>query len=68
MLIATSLSHLLFSTGILGYAWFSFEQDWAAGTTSAMYNTNSDGSMTALGKYYASVTPENIFGDQSIKF
>jgi len=51
---------------ILGYAWFSFKQNWAAGTSSALYDT--DGVITPLGEYYASVTPENIFGDQSIQY
>ena len=49
---------------IAGYAWFSFSASSAAGTSSALFN--ADGSLTALGRFYASVTTENPEGDQSI--
>ena len=49
---------------IAGYAWFPFEKTSPVGHTSALFE--SDGQLTTLGKYYASVTPENIYGDQSI--
>ena len=50
---------------IAGYAWFSFEQHEAVGTSSALFD--KDGKLTVLGRYYASVTPSNPDGDQSIK-
>ena len=50
---------------IAGYAWFPFDIDRAHGWTSALFD--EDGQMTALGRYYASVTTENPSGDQSIQ-
>jgi hypothetical protein len=50
---------------IAGYAWFSFKQTNAAGTSSALYDL--DGKLTALGQFYASVTTENPAGDQLIE-
>jgi hypothetical protein len=50
---------------ILGYAWFSFEMDSPQGTSSALFD--ADNKLTALGRYYRSVTPENPDGDQSIQ-
>ena len=50
---------------IAGYAWFSFGRDSAAGASSAL--VERDGSLTACGRYYRSVTNENPQGDQSIK-
>jgi len=49
---------------IAGYAWFPFNQSSPPGHTSALFDLN--GQLTALGRYYASVTPDNIYGDQSI--
>lgn len=49
---------------IAGYAWFPFTSAWPAGAPSALYN--DDGSMTPLGEFYASVTNDNPYGDQSI--
>jgi hypothetical protein len=49
---------------IEGYAWFSFEQSFAAGTSSALFDLNGD--QTTIGKFYASVTTDNPAGDQSI--
>ena len=49
---------------IAGYAWFPFDKTSPQGHTSALFEL--DGQLTPLGKYYASVTPENIYGDQSI--
>lgn len=50
---------------IVAYSWFPFSVDQAAGTCSALFDRN--GKMTALGRYYASVTNENPQGDQSIQ-
>ena len=50
---------------IAGYAWFSFNIDSPQGTSSALFD--NDGNLTACGRYYKSVTPENPMGDQSIK-
>ena len=50
---------------IVGYAWFSFGIHSPQGYTSALFF--EDGSLTALGRYYASVTPGNPAGDQSIQ-
>jgi hypothetical protein len=50
---------------IAGYAWFSFGINRSQGYTSALFF--EDGSLTALGRYYASITTENPSGDQSIK-
>ena len=49
---------------IAGYAWFSFHTDRAPGVTSALYD--AEGEMTALGRYYASVTRDKPDGDQRI--
>lgn len=49
---------------VMGYAWFPFDLDSPVGTCSALLNRN--GKLTTLGKYYASVTTENILGDRSI--
>lgn len=49
---------------IIAYAWFPFRTDQPQGVTSALYY--NDGSLTALGKYYASVTTVNPEGDQNI--
>lgn len=51
---------------VAGYAWFSFGQNHPNGHSSALFNAN--GHLTKLGQYYASVTPDNIYGDQSIAF
>jgi hypothetical protein len=50
---------------IIGYAWFSFGMHQSQGYTSALID--DDGQLTALGKYYVSVTKDNPSGDQSIK-
>ena len=50
---------------IAGYAWFSFGIDSPVGYTSSLFY--ADGSLTALGRYYASITSKNPKGDQSIK-
>jgi hypothetical protein len=49
---------------ILGYAWFSFQPDSAPGAPSALFD--NDGKLTACGRYYKSVTPQNPKGDQTI--
>ena len=51
---------------IAGYAWFSFEYNQAVGTSSALFDRA--GNLTPLGRFYASVTPENPSGDQSITY
>jgi hypothetical protein len=50
---------------ISGYAWFPFSIDSLVGTSSALFD--KDGNLTAVGKYYQSITPENPSGDQSIQ-
>jgi hypothetical protein len=49
---------------IAGYSWFSFKQTSAVGAPSALFD--EDGTITVLGEYYASITTENILGDQTI--
>jgi hypothetical protein len=49
---------------IAGYAWFSFNIDSPPGTSSALFDLK--GNLTACGKFYRSVTPQNPKGDQSI--
>ena len=50
---------------IAGYAWFSFSPDKIQGISSALFD--KEDKLTACGKFYASVTPKNPDGDQSIK-
>jgi hypothetical protein len=50
---------------IAGYAWFPFSIESPHGTCSALFDT--DNNLTALGRYYRSVTPENPDGDQTIE-
>jgi len=50
---------------ILGYAWFSFKPDSAPGAPSALFD--KAGNLTACGRYYKSVTPQDPKGDQTIK-
>ena len=49
---------------VAGYAWFSFEHNESFGHTSSLFDKNGD--LTALGRYYQSVTTQNPDGDQSI--
>jgi hypothetical protein len=50
---------------IFGYSWFSFSAESPQGTCSALFET--DGSITALGRYYASVNNSHPQGDTSIR-
>jgi hypothetical protein len=50
---------------IAGYAWFSFDENEAVGTSSALFD--HEGNLTDLGRFYQSVTNENPFGDQLIR-
>lgn len=50
---------------IAGYSWFSFNIDAPQGTSSALFD--EAGNLTALGRYYQSVTEKNPQGDQSIQ-
>gem|GEM_PF-409011 len=50
---------------IAGYAWFPFKATSPHGTSAALFDT--EGNLTALGRYYRSVTPENPDGDQMIE-
>jgi len=50
---------------IAGYAWFPFNIDSPHGTCSALFD--ADNNLTALGRYYRSINPENPDGDQTIK-
>lgn len=50
---------------IAGYAWFSFKPWDPHGTSSALFK--EDHTLNALGRFYASVTTENPYGDISIQ-
>ncbi|QOV89893.1 glycosyl hydrolase [Humisphaera borealis] len=50
---------------IAGYAWFPFEADSPQGTSSALFDAKDK--LTALGRFYRSVTPENPDGDRTIR-
>lgn len=50
---------------IAGYAWFPYSMDRPQGFPSALFDMK--GELTALGRYYASVTTGNPRGDQSIQ-
>ena len=50
---------------IAGYAWFSFEPNEPHGHTSSLFKQNGD--LSALGRFYQSVTIQNPNGDQSIQ-
>lgn len=49
---------------IAGYAWFSFQQSRAVGTSSALFD--NQGELTTVGRYYQSVRKDRRKGDQSI--
>ena len=49
---------------IVGYAWFSFEATHPAGTNSALFTEN--GTLTTLGKFYASVRTNRPRGNRNI--
>jgi hypothetical protein len=49
---------------IVGYSWYSFKDTFPAGSTSALFD--SQGSLTPLGLFYASVSPDSPQGDQTI--
>jgi Glycosyl hydrolase catalytic core len=51
---------------VAGYAWFSFMPSVPAGTTSSLFRDATGDELTPLGRFYASVTSQNILGDQSI--
>lgn len=51
---------------IAGYAWFPFKPSFAPGTSSALFDDDRSETLTPLGAFYASVTPSNPDGDQSI--
>ncbi|HEX8916725.1 MAG TPA: glycosyl hydrolase [Humisphaera sp.] len=50
---------------IAGYAWFPFKHDSPQGTSSALFDAKNE--LTALGRFYRSVTPEKPDGDQTIR-
>lgn len=50
---------------IAGYAWFPFDIESPEGTSSALFD--ADDNLTALGRYYRSITPENPDGDLTIE-
>lgn len=50
---------------IAGYAWFPFREGSEVGKVSVLFD--ADGNLNALGRYYASITPENPDGDQTIQ-
>jgi hypothetical protein len=49
---------------IAGYAWFPYKVESPHGTSSALFDAK--GELTAVGRFYRSVTPENPDGDQTI--
>lgn len=49
---------------IYGYAWFPFSPTFPAGASSALFDIN--GNLTAVGKFYSSVTTGNKWGNQNI--
>lgn len=49
---------------IHGYAWFSFAFNDPVGVSSSLFTL--DGQLTKCGEYYASISNENIYGNQSI--
>ena len=49
---------------IAAYAWFPYDATCSQGTCSSLFD--QDGQLTGLGRYYASVTPENPEGNQDI--
>jgi Glycosyl hydrolase catalytic core len=53
---------------VAGYAWFDYSllPTDAVGTTSALYDGITSLELTALGRFYASVTTSNPMGNQSI--
>jgi Glycosyl hydrolase catalytic core len=51
---------------VAGYAWFSFMPSVPAGSTSSLFRDETSDELTPLGQFYASVTTQNIKGDQSI--
>lgn len=50
---------------ITGYSWFPFGVTSRVGSTAALFDLN--GTLTEVGEYYSSVTPDNPDGDQSIE-
>lgn len=51
---------------VAGYAWFAFNPSFGAGSSSALFDGDNSVNLTPLGRYYASVTPSNPDGDQTI--
>ena len=49
---------------IAGYAWFSFEPHEPHGHTSSLFDKS--GNLSALGRFYRSVSTDSPNGDQSI--
>lgn len=52
------------TTWVMGYAWFSFGQSRAVGTSSALFD--EQGQLTMCGRFYASVTTDSPGGDGTI--
>jgi Glycosyl hydrolase catalytic core len=51
---------------VAGYSWFSFMSNVSAGTTSSLFHDETSDELTPLGQFYASVTTQNVMGDQTI--
>ena len=49
---------------ILSYSWFAFDNDSPHGWPSALFTL--DDNLTTLGRYYKSITKENVYGNLSI--
>jgi Glycosyl hydrolase catalytic core len=52
---------------IAGYSWFDFDHQHGPGGVSSLFHGRASKKLTALGRFYASVTTGNPKGDQSIQ-
>ena len=52
---------------VAGYSWFNFAPYLPPGSSSSLFEGRKSNTLTACGRYYASVTPENPMGNQSIE-
>jgi Glycosyl hydrolase catalytic core len=52
---------------VAGYSWFDFDHGHGPGGISSLFHGRASKNMTTLGRFYASVTPQNPMGDQSIQ-
>jgi hypothetical protein len=52
---------------VAGYSWYDFDPTSGPGGVSSLFHGRASKNMTALGRFYASVTTQNPMGDQSIQ-